>query len=293
MVAYFIVNKFFGSHQCNSFSLIKTLLRLIWLKCWNWNINRGKRWKKWNYFCFLQRITVWQEMTGPESMRKLFALPKFIMHKDGGSLGRENKIREQTRSHYFHRLISFVWKSDILLWQKKSEKLFEYKAKSWVETVPRRGSKMRQRWVWNNGKPHRQSYRPVSVLWHTLLAMGTPLFHVRRCSSYLPSFVPELKQILSHGESEGANSACSFYSMRVLPYAACHYSHSGTVSTQGPLPCSSIFFGTHAKHSDLIAAISPPFVKFFLLKIFFSWNLSQKWQILDIKSNFIKKAAGK
>ena len=49
-----------------------------------------------------------------------------------------------------------------------------------------KGSEMRQRLAWNNGKPHRQSYRPVSVSWHTLLAKGTPLFHVRRCSISFP-----------------------------------------------------------------------------------------------------------
>ena len=39
---------------------------------------------------------------------------------------------------------------------------------------------MKQRLAWNHGKPYRPSYRPVSVLCDTLLAMGTPPFHAKR-----------------------------------------------------------------------------------------------------------------
>ena len=33
-----------------------------------------------------------------------------------------------------------------------------------------KGGKMKQRLTWNSGKPYVQSYRPLSILWHTLLA---------------------------------------------------------------------------------------------------------------------------
>ena len=50
----------------------------------------------------------------------------------------------------------------------------------------------------------------------------------------LQSKVPELKRYLSwiHGESEGANFACDLLSNLRFAHAACHYSNSGTVSTQ-------------------------------------------------------------
>ena len=44
----------------------------------------------------------------------------------------------------------------------------------------RKGGEMKQRLAWNSGEPCVQSYRPLSILWHTLLAMGTPLFHAKR-----------------------------------------------------------------------------------------------------------------
>ena len=36
--------------------------------------------------------------------------------------------------------------------------------------VQRKRGEMRQRLAWNGGKPYVQSYRPLSILWHTLLA---------------------------------------------------------------------------------------------------------------------------
>ena len=45
---------------------------------------------------------------------------------------------------------------------------------------------MRQRLAWNSGKPHRPSYQPVSISWHTLVTMGTPQFHAKRCFISLP-----------------------------------------------------------------------------------------------------------
>ena len=58
-----------------------------------------------------------------------------------------------------------------------------------VHTVRWKAGEMKQRLAWNSGKPHRQSYRPVSFSRHTLLTMGTPLFHAKRCliSTSLPS----------------------------------------------------------------------------------------------------------
>ena len=53
-------------------------------------------------------------------------------------------------------------------------------------TVQRKESEMKQRLAWNNGEPHRQPYKPISSLWHTLLAIGTPLFHTKRCSISSP-----------------------------------------------------------------------------------------------------------
>ena len=40
---------------------------------------------------------------------------------------------------------------------------------------------MKQRLAWNSGKWHRPAYRPVSVLWDTLLAMRMALIHAKRC----------------------------------------------------------------------------------------------------------------
>ena len=58
---------------------------------------------------------------------------------------------------------------------------------------------MKQRLAWNNGEPQRQ----VVFLWHTLLAMGTPLCHLTSLPSYkkfkfsVRGKVPELKRSLS------------------------------------------------------------------------------------------------
>ena len=53
--------------------------------------------------------------------------------------------------------------------------------------------------------------------------------------------VLELKQGRSHGESKGANCACIFPSNARFGHTACHCCNSGTVSTQGLLPCTVSF----------------------------------------------------
>ena len=49
-----------------------------------------------------------------------------------------------------------------------------------VQAVQRKGDEMKQRLAWNSGKSYRQANQLISVLSHTLLAMGTPLFHAKR-----------------------------------------------------------------------------------------------------------------
>ena len=41
-----------------------------------------------------------------------------------------------------------------------------------------KGGEKKQSLAWNSGKSYRPSYQPISVLCHTLLATGTPLFHL-------------------------------------------------------------------------------------------------------------------
>ena len=47
-------------------------------------------------------------------------------------------------------------------------------------TVPGKGGEMKQPLAWDSGKPHVQSQRSLSISCHTLLAMGTSLFHAKR-----------------------------------------------------------------------------------------------------------------
>ena len=49
-----------------------------------------------------------------------------------------------------------------------------------VRVQSKRGE-MKEHLAWNSGKSYRQSYRPISITWHTRLAMRTLLFHAKRC----------------------------------------------------------------------------------------------------------------
>ena len=57
----------------------------------------------------------------------------------------------------------------------------------WVKTVHRKWGEMRHDLAWNSGKPYVQSCRPLSILWHTLLATGSHqmLFHLTSLPVYL------------------------------------------------------------------------------------------------------------
>ena len=50
-----------------------------------------------------------------------------------------------------------------------------------VKLVQRKEGEMKQRSAGNSGKQHSESYRPLSILWHTLCVMETPLFDAERC----------------------------------------------------------------------------------------------------------------
>ena len=63
-----------------------------------------------------------------------------------------------------------------------------YKKKNSNAHKGREGGEMKQRLVWNNAKSSRQAHQRISVLCHALLAMGTPLFHAKRCFIW-PSFL--------------------------------------------------------------------------------------------------------
>ena len=59
---------------------------------------------------------------------------------------------------------------------------------------------MKQRLAWNRGKPYVQSYQPISALCHTLLAMETPLFPVKRCFSSLLFLNTSVKEVVRQSQ---------------------------------------------------------------------------------------------